>query len=191
MDSTAAILCAVILCLIAYIVWTRYDVTALAKSAIDTATPAAEPMHSGEHDGRHAPRCPCRKCASPEQRAMSENLEHFSSCAAEKCDTGTVVGTANEFGGTGGDFRDWAMSQAVDAQVLVNHREFVKDRFGNNNQNITGRTFAMGEVEGTDQVPWQGILGRPQAVESCNPTQQPDVDMRNFTTSQRFRWKSV
>jgi len=123
--------------------------------------------------------------ASPETRATSENIEHFSAV------TDDSVGAASEFGGTGGDFRDWAMSQAVDAQVLVNHREFVKDRFGNNNQNITGRTFAMGEVEGTDQVPWQGILGRPQAVESYNPTQQPDVDMRNFAEKRRFRWGSV
>lgn len=184
MSPTIGVLCAVILCLVAYIVYHSRQMAAASPVAA-TVADTVEKMH-----GQHPPYCPCRKCVNPESRAMSENLEHFSTCMDGTCDNGVVSGAISEFGGTGGDFRDWIASQAVDTQVLLNHKEFVKDRLGNNNQNVTGRTYAMGEVEGTDQVPWQGIRGRPQAVETCNPTQQPDVDMRNFTTKPRFNWSS-
>lgn len=186
MDTTHGLLCAVVLLLIFYIVYKRHATATYTKTSVSIDTPAEE-MHSG---GVHSLGCPCRKCMNPESRALQENSEFFTSCADGSCDNGAIKYTTAEFGGTGGDFKDWITSQAVDTQVLVNHRDFVKDRFGNNNQNITGRTYAMGEVEGTDQVPWQGIRGRPQAVESCNPTQQPDVDMRNFTTKPRFTWNS-
>ncbi len=139
--------------------------------------------------------CPNCKAAGPEAAAAKENAEFFTECgnpAIGGCDPDDKFAYANnDFGAPGRDFKDWVTSQAVDPQVIKNHFEFVKDRLGDNNQNITGRTYALGEVEGTDQVPWIGIRGRPQGVSICGLNAQiPDVDYRNFTEKPRFNWNS-
>lgn len=145
----------------------------------------------------HGAGCMCPKCKAtmPEMTAAKENAEFFTACgnpSTSGCDPEDKFAYAdNEFGAPGRDFKDWVTSQAVDPQVIKNHFEFVKDRLGDNNQNITGRTYALGEVEGTDQVPWIGIRGRPQGVSICGLNAQiPDVDYRNFTEKPRFNWNS-
>lgn len=189
MSPTEGILCAIIVCLIVYMAYKAY---CDKKTALpDTPSAQVESMRHGPNS-QPTPRMRV-DTSTPEQRALRENYEHFTDGRAP-ASTGDdmIIGTYSpgEFGGTGMDFKDWVASQAVDPQVLKNHSEFVKDRLGDNNQNVTGRTYAMGEVEGTDQVPWVGIRGRPQAVATYNPTQVPDVDMRNFTTKPRFNWNS-
>ncbi len=95
----------------------------------------------------------------------------------------------NEFGGAGMDFKDWVASQAVDSQVIKNHAEFVKDRLGNDSQNITGRTWAVPDDIEVDQVPWVG-LRRPEAVPTCNPTQVPDTNYNWYLNQPKFTWSS-
>jgi hypothetical protein len=146
----------------------------------------------------HGSMCQCAKCASPEARAASENLEHFSQCpgpnevkAALGCgEDDNYEYAANDFGAPGLDFKDWVTSQSVDTQVIQNHANFVKDRLGNDSQNITGRTYAMGELE-SDQVTWVGIRGRPQAVPVCNPTQVADVNYDWYSAKPKITWSSV
>jgi len=131
---------------------------------------------------------------TPEVSALQENFEYFTQCKDPReagklnsmCSDGNFDYAKNEFGAPNLSYADWVASQAVDKQVIVNHREFVKDRIGERNtQNITGRTYAMGELE-SDQIFWQGIRGRPKAVPICNPTQLPDINYDWYATKSVF-----
>lgn len=134
----------------------------------------------------------------PEAKMQSENMEYFANCqdpAEAKqamgcmCDSSDLTYAINEFGGPGMEYKDWVTSQSVDPQVIQNHASFVKDRIGDNSQNVTGRTYALGQLE-SDQITWQGIRGRPVAVDTCNPTQMPDVNYDWYAPKSRFNWTS-
>jgi len=137
---------------------------------------------------------------SPEGTALKENAEFFTAQSSGSdslnytcADDGTFAYATSDFGAPGMDYKDWVTAQSVDAAVVKNHNEFVKDRVGDNTKNVTGPAMAMGELEGTDQVPWQGIRGRPQAIPTAslgNPTQVPDVDPNAFTKGPKFTWNS-
>jgi hypothetical protein len=152
-----------------------------------------------QYTGPHGAGCQCSQCVNPEKMALRENSEYFTNCqdpAEQKqalscmCDDDDKFQYAvNEFGAPGLEFKDWATSQAVDPQVLKNHHEFVKDRLKDNSQNITGRTFSLGELE-SDQITWQGIRGRPVAVNVCSPTQIADVNYDWYASKPRFNWTS-
>jgi hypothetical protein len=49
----------------------------------------------------------------------------------------------------GGDLSNkyYNTSMAVDPQTLKNHMEFTRDRLKGQNEIVTGRTYAMGEIE--------------------------------------------
>ncbi|QYB17599.1 hypothetical protein PV-S19_0235 [Pacmanvirus S19] len=128
---------------------------------------------------------------TPEKRAQMENVEYFD--GNELKDESVGIDTSTTSFGKAGSFVDWVASQAVDGSVVKNHMEFVKDRLSTNTENITGKTMAMGELESADQVPWQGIRGRPQAIPTsalAGSLQVPDVNPNNFTSKARFNWTS-
>jgi hypothetical protein len=130
---------------------------------------------------------------TPEQRAMAENSAYYGATEHAVGGPSDVEQTTGEYGGSGTSFTDIIASEAVDVQTMRNHAEFVKDRLSSNTQNITGRTFTLGEIESSDQVPWIGIRGRPQAIPSSslgNPQQVPDVDPKNFVKKARFTFNS-
>lgn len=146
----------------------------------------------------HPVGCRCQACMHPEHMAMNEHAEYFndpaaggSSCALESC-SGDFSYALDEFGQPGMTYKDYITSQSVDKSVIENHAAFVKDSLNANGQNLTGRTYALGEVEGTDQTPWIGILGRPQKVPAHGlAAQVPDVDPRAFADKSRMTWSSV
>lgn len=133
------------------------------------------------HGSRHG-------SSSPEEKALMENAEYFTTAGNDR----PLYG-ANEFSGTGGDFKDFIAGQAIDVQTLSNHAEFVKDRLGSNPQNITGKTYAMGEIESDGGVPWIGIRGRAQALPASATglsAQVTDFREADYTTKPRFNWNS-
>lgn len=151
-----------------------------------------------QYKGEHGLGCKCPKCNNPEKKTTAEHMEYFDAgqgggAAApdvNSCTDDNFAYAQNDFGGPGMDFKDWATSQAVDTAVLVNHANFVKDRLGDNTQNGTRGSMALGEIEGSYQVPWIGIRGPAQHVPVYNPTQVPDVDPSLFTDKPRFNWDS-
>lgn len=148
----------------------------------------------------HGAGCDCPKCASPEKKALKENAEYFTG-GQDPTSTNSVTNTnpcdgdlsyaINPFGNENMTYKDWVTSQSVDQQVLKNHAEFVKDRLGDNTQNITGRTFALGELE-AQQINYVG-LRRPEAIpvtQGVNTAQIPDVNSDWFATKPTFTWSS-
>jgi len=136
----------------------------------------------------------------PEQMAANEHAEYFATCsddAAIKDSLNAVCAkdgkfeyAKNEYGGLGRDYKDYVMNQAIDAAVVNNHSEFVKDRTGKS-AIWTGRTYTpeqLQEMEGSDTVPWAGIRGRPQNVKICDPTQVPDFNENSYTDKAKLSW---
>lgn len=134
----------------------------------------------------HSAGCACEKCA-PEANAVSNNIEHFAHSAA-------AIDGVEHFDSNGGDYKDFVASLSIDPQTLRNHLDFTRDRLAGQNQIITGRTYAMGEVEGNSSN-WWGIRGRPQLIPELsqgNPTQIPDdVRETDYTIKPRFNWDST
>ena len=139
---------------------------------------------------------------NPEKMHTSENAEYFSVCGDSddvkkelSCYCGDSNGQfANDaYGGPGLDFKDYVMAQGVDAEVVRNHAEFVKDRSQGGSVNWTGRTYALPDEIETEFYPnsWVGIRGRPQAVPICNPTQVTDPTSRQFSKGQKLTWSST
>jgi hypothetical protein len=148
--------------------------------------------------------CKCPKCSNVEATAQKESLEYFTGCdpadvkrgmGVGSCDDGKFEYAVDDFGAPGMDYKDWVTSQAVDPAVLKNHSEFVKDRVDDTRGIVTGRTYdpgyRMGEMEGSDMVPWVGIRGRPQNVQICNPTQVPDYNDNSYSNGPKMTWKST
>lgn len=136
----------------------------------------------------HGPSCSCEKCA-PEANSVSANIEHYA--VGGGC---TGIDGVEHFDSNGGDYKDFIAGMSIDPQTAKNHLEFTRDRLDGQNQIITGRTYAMGEVEGNSSN-WWGIRGRPQLIPELsqgNPTQIPD-DVRDsdFTMKPRFNWDST
>lgn len=144
---------------------------------------------------KHPPGCKCAACImNPESNATRENAEYFAdyqgSAEAKDADT-SDANISYSVGGWGPnmDYKDWTATQAVDSQVIANHAEFVKDRLGDNNQNVTGRTWTPDDHT-ADQITWMG-LRRPEAVPiSGYSTQIPDMNMDWFNVKPVFTWKS-
>lgn len=147
--------------------------------------------------------CPARAppqplgCDYPERQLYGETSAYYGGCAptmeamTNACGENAQVDYAvNDFGAPGVDFKDWAMSQAVGSDVLANHAEFVKDRIKNQSSIITGRTMALGELEG-DDVKWMGIRGRPQKVPVHGlMAQQPDFTPDHYADKPKLTWSS-
>lgn len=130
----------------------------------------------------------------PEIGAQNENLEYFSEGIADchTC-TGDLSYVLHEYGAPGMDFKDYISAKSLDPQIVKNHQEFVKDRLSSAD-NKTGPAFdpgyRMGELEGGDEVPWQG-LRRPQHVPVGNPTQLPEFNPNSYTYGPKFTWSST
>ncbi len=148
-----------------------------------------------QYETQHGSGCKCPKCSSPEANSLKENAEFMTAgCDNDKelhnmCGEGDFAYATNEFGAPGLSFVDWVASNSLDTAVLKNHGEFVKDRLGNNTQNITGRTYAIPDDIETDAVFWIG-LRRPEAVPVCSPTQVSDVNYNWYGTKPKFTWSS-
>jgi hypothetical protein len=138
---------------------------------------------------------------SPESVHTNENAEYFAVCGDSTdiqkqlscyCSDSTGQFANDEYGGPGLDFKDYVMAQGVDAQVVRNHADFVRERSQGGSVNWTGRTWAMPDEIETEFMPkaWEGIRGRPQAVPICNPTQVTDPTSRQFTKDQKLTWSS-
>ena len=142
--------------------------------------------------GAHPAGCSCPRC-SPEANAIAGNLEHFAGGHVGMAPAG-ADSVYEHFDVGDLSYKDFIASLSVDPQTLINHREFVRDRTAGQNQIITGRTAAMGEIEGNSSV-WWGIRGRPQLIPELsqgNPTQVPDdVRETDYTVKPRFNWDST
>jgi hypothetical protein len=127
---------------------------------------------------------------TPEQEATKENVEHFSSARSEctPCAGDDYPYAVNEFGAPGMSYKDWVATQSVDAAVIKNHAEFVKDRVKTKGANLIGATYSP-DSHTSDQVHWIG-LRRPQAVRVDNPTQVPDMNLDWFDKKAKFSWDS-
>jgi len=148
-----------------------------------------KPIMPAAMQATHGAGCSCEKCA-PEANSVSANIEHYA--VGGGC--GGDYGSAEHFDSNGGDYKDFVASLSIDPQTLKNHSEFTRDRLAGQNQIITGRTYAMGEVEGNSSN-WWGIRGRPQLIPELsqgNPTQIPDdVRETDYTIKPRFNWDST
>jgi hypothetical protein len=139
------------------------------------------------------------KTAKTEDVRVAENLEYFSSCSEGKnaamdvaaCGDGPFQFAVSEFGAPGMDYKDFVTSQAVDPATLQNHSAYIKDRLGDNTQNVTGRTWSPDSHDSYDPIPWIGIRGRPQGVKVCNPDQVPDVDYNLYRDKPKLIWSST
>lgn len=178
------------LLIVAVIIFTAFVtylyVTKYSHKAADDAPSAPSEAFRG-----HAAGCDCRKCMTPEGSAAARNLEYFNADAVAGSG-GVADYGGSEFIGGSNDFKDYAMAQAVDMQTRANHSEFVADRLKHNPQNITGRTFTLGELESDNGVPWMG-LRRGQAIppgSMGNPTQVTDFRASDYDTKPRFTWAS-
>ena len=191
MDSATALLLVIVIIL----VFREYKQCKKpeAPPTTTTITPAATESFTIAK-GKPAPQqhgagCSCALCA-PEANSVSENIEHFA--IGGGC--GGDYGTAEHFDSNDGDYKDFVASLSVDPQTVKNHLEFTRDRLAGQNQIVTGRTYAMGEVEGNSSN-WWGIRGRPQLIPELsqgNPTQIPDdVRETDYTIKPRFNWDST
>ena len=125
----------------------------------------------------------------PEQAATAENVEHFhQSNDCSPCAGDDYPYAVNEFGAPGMSYKDWVATQSVDAAVIKNHAEFVKDRVKTRGVNLIGATYSP-DSHTSDQVHWIG-LRRPQAVRVDNPTQVPDMNLDWFDKKAKFTWDS-
>lgn len=141
------------------------------------------------------------KTATPEQKAIAENFEHFTSCSDEPkampdsdclCRGDTFEYAVHEYGGPGMGYKDWAASQSVDVAVVQNHAAFMRERTDNAQKGgiITGRTYALPDHESYQPTPWIGIRGRPSRVPVCNPTEVTDDDVHWYPSAQKLVWRS-
>lgn len=149
---------------------------------------------------RSKKQCKCPKCSSPEDDLQKEHSEYFTATngVVNKMENETLCGDSdgidynvNKFGAPDMSYNDWAMSYAVDKQMIDNHASFVEDRLGSGD---TGRTMSgelRGEMEGADLVPWMGIRGRPQRVEIHDPTQQVEFHENSYSTKPKLTWSST
>lgn len=134
---------------------------------------------------------------NPERTSLKENAEFFTAQSSEvlnyQCgDEDKFVFANNEFGAPGMSYKDYVANQAVDPAVIKNHSEFVKDRFTDNKQNVTGRTRSLGEIESSDAVPYVG-LRRPQHVPDsakAGALQVSDARDSGYTNKPTFTWTS-
>lgn len=133
---------------------------------------------------------------SPERNSIQENAEFFSGqlMTGDPMDDTHIQSYTQASYGNGADYKDYVTSQAVDRQVMQNHQSFIQDRFANNLQNTTGKTYAMGEMESADLVPWVGIKGRPQNIPdsaSSGALQVSDgVNVNSYKNKPTFTWNS-
>lgn len=133
---------------------------------------------------------------NPEGHHMAETLEHFSVCRDPNeidktldcvCgDETTYSYSENDYGAPGVDYKMFVTSQAVDDQVVKNHKDFV---VANHGQFATGRTWSPDSHDSYDPIPWVG-LRRPEYVPVCNPTQVPDVDTNIYKGNRQFCFKT-
>jgi len=191
MDSATALLLVVIIILIfrEYKRCGAKPTDAVQLDCTNKATGEAVYLQYGPTPAAHGAGCSCEKCA-PEANAVSTNIEHY----AAGINDATGDYGQESFSSGGGDYKDFIASLSVDPQTLKNHSEFTRDRLAGQNQIVTGRTYAMGEVEGNSSN-WWGIRGRPQLIPELsqgNPTQIPDdVRETDYTIKPRFNWDST
>jgi hypothetical protein len=136
---------------------------------------------------------------SPEGATLKENAEFFTAQSAGSdhlvyaCgDEDKFAFAVDDFGAPGMDYKSYIASQSVDAAVVKNHMEFVKDRVGDNTKNVTGPTRSFGEIEDDGGAKWIG-LRRPQAIPESSmgsPTQVTDFRESGFTKTAKFTWNS-
>lgn len=137
----------------------------------------------------HGSACRCPPCA--EAAALATNMN----TPGETHVVDDQEHMQGESGFDGGDlsYKDYITSMAVDPQTLKNHMEFTRDRLKGQNEIVTGRTYAMGEIEG-QSINWIGIRGPPQRIpESAmgNPTSVPDsVRDSDYAANNRLVWRS-
>jgi hypothetical protein len=137
------------------------------------------------------------KKESMEDKTINEHAEYFTSCggnqavaySSDPC-ASDLEYAVHEYGGVGLDFKDWATAQSVDPSIIRNHKDFVKDRLANNTVNITGRTYSPDAHESYNEIPWQGIRGRPEAVAICNPQNMPEANQAVYASKPRLTWDS-
>jgi hypothetical protein len=127
---------------------------------------------------------------TPEQEATKENVEHFTQARDEcsPCAGDDYPYAVDEFGAPGMSYKDWVATQSIDAAVIKNHSEFVRDRVKTKGANLIGATYSP-DSHTSDQVHWIG-LRRPQAVRVDNPTQVPDMNLDWFDRKAKFTWDS-
>jgi hypothetical protein len=134
-----------------------------------------------------------------ERTANQDNIDYYQTCTGgdsarapctDPCSSDLEY-AVHEYGGEGVGYAGWALAQNVDPQVIQNHSEFVKDRLENSkSSNITGRTYSPSTHDSYNEIPWQGIRGRPQSVKICNPQMMPEANQAVYASEQRITWKS-
>lgn len=120
----------------------------------------------------------------------SSNIGAKAKCCDDPCGDDLEY-AVHEYGGPGLGYNDWAKAQAISPQVLKNHGEFVEDRLEySKSNNITGRTYSPDTEVNYNEIPWQGIRGRPQAVKVCNPSQLAEANQNCYASKPRISWDS-
>lgn len=126
-----------------------------------------------------------------EQKLLSNNLQYYteklSNNDCHKCDNNDIDYTVNLYG-DGESYKDWVASQAVETSVYNSHDKFVADRHKNKGQNITGKTYMFGDIQGNDLVPWEGFR-RPRVLPAsamAGSLQVPEVDRNTYATKDVF-----
>ena len=160
---------------------------------VDKATGAVTTVNIDQkHTGELG--CKCDKCNAPEKASQKEHAEFFAAssshpaAASESCSDDNMSYAINPYGGPGIHYHEWMTAQAIDPQIVSNHTAFVKDR--TNQGNWTAIAYSPSSNDSYDPIPWQGILGRPQAVAVANPTQVPDIDQSLYAKTQKVVWRS-
>ena len=161
----------VIIILLAYFCWTKYYPS-------ETLIGSRSRLGSTGANSTGAAR------VSSASSRLTENLEGGNETTGEADPTADM---SSSFNGSEMDYKTWVANQAIDPQVIKNHKEFVTDRL-KSKENITGRAYTPDSHQ-AEQVNWIGIRGRPQAIPyRGNPDQEPDIDKSWFPTTQKLKW---
>mgnify|MGYP001591072154 CR=1 FL=1 len=158
---------------------------------------AEAPVENFKLNDNLIPLSPVMRKTTPEQKAIMENTEYFdgsniASMSAEMHGEGAISQNSEQFLNPLTSFKDYVMGQAVDASVVKNHQEFVKDRLGENSQFIVGKTMALPDLQdnlgyGTN---WVG-LRKPQGVAvDDNVSSVNDINPLNYANKPTFSWNS-
>ena len=119
--------------------------------------------------------------ASIEERMSGQHREYFTADEVgvryANDDEKNVDNSTFAYGSKDADFSDYIKGQAIDKEVIDNHRKYMSEK----KYSQGSIRFAPDMNESYNPIPWIG-LRRPQAVPVGNPDQVPDVDKTYYNT---------
>ncbi len=119
-----------------------------------------------------------------EQELMSKSMGSAEHLIGNQLVPLEMMESGNPVAASGyGNFQEWTKGQALDAESVASHNQFVDDRINTRQtQNIFG--FLRPAEMTYDPISWGGI-NRPEAVPIGNPREVADIDYGWFKQNKR------